>query len=284
MSQMPNFEGKIAVVTGGASGIGLAIAERAGTEGMTVVLVDVDGAKLENARVELESKGVAVHARTADVSDREAMVRLAQGIHDEIGETWLLVNNAGVFLSAPLLEMPPEQAEFMIGVNLWGVINGLHAFMPAMVERDSGYVVNTSSVDGLVTAPNAAIYNATKHAVTALTETLYRELEVAQSAVGVSVLCPGAIATNILESVRHWPARLGAPPAPRERTSPSITELMAPSEVADIVFAAIAEERFWILTHPEQAAPAMRSRTEGAINATNPDDTTVDPNHRRQAQ
>ena len=281
---MPNFAGKIAVVTGGASGIGLAIAERAGTDGMTVVLVDVDGAKLENARVELESKGVAVHARTADVSDREAMVRLAKGIHDEIGETWLLVNNAGVFLSAPLLEMPPEQAEFMIGVNLWGVINGLHAFVPAMVKRDSGYVVNTSSVDGLVTAPNAAIYNATKHAVTALTETLYRELEVAQSAVGVSVLCPGAIATNILESVRHWPARLGAPPAPRERTSPSITQLMAPSEVADIVFAAIAEGRFWILTHPEQAAPAMRSRTEGAINATNPDDTTVDPNHRRQAQ
>ncbi len=279
---MPNHAGKIAVITGGASGIGRAIADRAGAEGMTVVLIDVDSTTLEEARVELQSKGVVVHARTADVADRAAMVGLAGQIHEEIGETWLLVNNAGVFLSVPFLEMAPEQWEFMIGVNLWGVIHGLHAFLPGMVERNSGHVVNTSSVDGILTAPNATIYNATKHAVTALSETLYRELEAAQSAVGVSVLCPGAIATNILDSVRHWPARLGAPPAPRERTSPSITNLMAPSEVADITFAAIAERRFWILTHPEDNASAMRARTEGAINGSNPDDTTVDPNHRRK--
>ncbi len=279
---MPNHAGKIAVITGGASGIGRAIADRAGAEGMTVVLVDVDSTTLEEARAELQSKGVVVHARTADVADRAAMVGLAGQIHEEIGETWLLVNNAGVFLAVPFLEMAPQQWEFMIGVNLWGVIHGLHAFLPGMVERNSGHVVNTSSVDGILTAPNATIYNATKHAVTALSETLYRELEVARSAVGVSVLCPGAIATNILDSVRHWPARLGAPPVPRERTSPGITNLMAPSEVADITFAAIAERRFWILTHPEDNAPAMRARTEGAINGSNPDDTTVDPNHRRK--
>jgi NADP-dependent 3-hydroxy acid dehydrogenase YdfG len=279
-SSMLTYEGKIAVITGGASGIGFAIAARAGAERMTVVIVDIDSAALENARAELESQGVAVHAHTADVSDRAAMFRLAEQVHNEIGETWLLVNNAGVFISAPLLETSPEQADFIIGVNLWGVIHGIQAFLPDMVERDSGYVVNTSSVDGLVTAPNAAIYNATKHAVAALSETLYRELEIAQSAVGISVLCPGAIDTNILESVRHWPARLGAPPAPRARTSPAIAELMAPSEVADITFDAIAESRFWILTHPELYAPAARARTEGVINGANPDDTTVDPNHR----
>jgi NAD(P)-dependent dehydrogenase (short-subunit alcohol dehydrogenase family) len=278
---MPNYEGKIAVITGGASGIGLAMAARAGAERMTVVLVDIDGAALEKARVELESQDVAVHAHTADVSDRATMFRLAEHIENEIGEPWLLANNAGVFISAPLLDTPTEQAEFMIGVNLWGVIHGIQAFVPGMVQRNNGYVVNTSSVDGLVTAPNAAIYNTTKHGVAALSETLYRELEIAQSAVGVSVLCPGAVATNILDSIQHWPARLGTPPVVRERASVAIANLMDPREVADITFAAIAESRFWILTHPDLYAAATRARTEGVINGTNPDEASVDPNHRR---
>jgi NAD(P)-dependent dehydrogenase (short-subunit alcohol dehydrogenase family) len=281
---MPNHQGKIAVITGAASGIGLGLAARAGAEGMTVVLVDVDGAALESARDELESNGVPAHARTADVSDRESVFRLADEVSSNIGETWLLVNNAGVFVGAPLLDTGPEQSEFMIGVNLWGVIHGVQAFVPGMVQRNSGYVVNTSSVDGLVTAPNAAIYNATKHAVAALTETLHRELEIAQSAVGVSVLCPGAIETNILESLRHWPARLGTPPAPRERISPAIVDLMSPSEVADITFDAIAERRFWILTHPGLYDAAIRARAEGVIDGTNPDEASVDPNHRRATE
>jgi NADP-dependent 3-hydroxy acid dehydrogenase YdfG len=178
--------------------------------------------------------------------------------------------------------MPPEQWDFIIGVNLWGVVYGMQAFLPGMVARNSGHVINTSSVDGIVTVPNATSYNAAKHAVTALSETLYRELEAAQSDVGVSVLCPGAIATNILQSVRHWPARLGPPPEAKKDTEyPDLDEVMAPAEVADITFAAIAKRRFWILTHPQQYAPAMRARIEGAINGDNPDDATVDPNFRR---
>jgi NAD(P)-dependent dehydrogenase (short-subunit alcohol dehydrogenase family) len=132
-----------------------------------------------------------------------------------------------------------------------------------------------------VTVPNATAYNAAKHAVTALTETLFRELEAAGSNVGVSVLCPGAVATNIVQSARHWPARLGPAPEVRSTEYPQLDELMAPARVADITFEAIAARRFWILTHPAQYAPAMRARADGAIAGANPDDSTVDPNFSR---
>jgi NAD(P)-dependent dehydrogenase (short-subunit alcohol dehydrogenase family) len=279
---MPSYDGRIAVITGGASGIGYALAQRAGAEGMTVVLVDVDAEALDGAHAALEAGGTVVHALVADVSDRDAMMALGELVAAEIGETWLLVNNAGVFLAAPFLDMPPEQWDFIIGVNLWGVVYGLQAFLPGMVARNSGHVVNTSSVDGIVTVPNATSYNAAKHAVTALTETLFRELDAAGSEVGVSVLCPGAVATNIVQSARHWPARLGPPPEVTATEYPELDGVMAPAQVADITFSAIAERRFWILTHPQQYASAMRARTEGAINGVNPDDSTVDPNFRAQ--
>ena len=141
------------------------------------------------------------------------MTDLARRVREDAGDAWLLVNNAGVFLSAPF-QMPAAHWEFIVGVNLWGVVHCMHAFLPGMV--DSGYVVNTSSVDGLVTVPNAAGYVAAKHAVSALSETVYRELEEAGSSVGISVLCPAAVATDILNSARHRPSRLGpAGPAPR---------------------------------------------------------------------
>ena len=280
---MPDYRGKVAVVTGGASGIGFAIAQRAGAEGMAVALVDVDAEALEVAATTLRSNGVAAHALTADVADADAMAAVAERVSTEIGDAWLLVNNAGVFLAAPFLKMTAAQWEFIVSVNLWGVVNGMRAFMPGMAERDSGYVVNTSSVDGIVTVPNAASYNAAKHAVTALSETVFRELEAAGSNVGVSVLCPGAVATNIVASARHWPARLGPAPAIETTEYPELDDVMAPAQVADIMFDAIAERRFWILTHPEQYAPAMRARTEGIISGANPDDASVDPNFRRES-
>jgi len=281
---MAAYEGKIAVITGGASGIGYAIAERAGAEDMTVVLVDVDADALSTARGALESRGVVAHAMAVDVSDRAAMTSLRERVEAEVGEVWLLVNNAGVFLAGAFLEMPIAQWQFMIDVNLWGVVNGLHAFLPGMVERDAGHVVNTSSVDGIVTVPNASSYVAANHAVTALTETLYRELDAAGSNVGVSVLCPGAVATNIVASARHWPARLGTAPAlPADTSYPELDSVMRPAEVAEITFAAIAQRRFWILTHPEQYAAAMRARAEGVVRGANPDDDSVDPNFRRDS-
>jgi len=279
---MPSYDGKVAVITGGASGIGYAIAQRAGAEGMTVVLVDVEAPALANAAAALVSKGIAVHAFVTDVSDREAMLTLAQRVGDEVGEVWLLVNNAGVFVAAPFLESTPAQWEFVIGTNLWGVVHGLQAFLPGMVARDSGHVVNTSSLDGIVTVPNVASYIASKHAVSGLSETLFRELQAAGSNVGVSVLCPGTIETNIVRSTRNWPARLGPPPDVEPVTGfPEFDEVMAPATVAERVFEAIGERRFWIVTHPEQYASSIRARAEGIIAGANPDDQTVDPNFTR---
>jgi NAD(P)-dependent dehydrogenase (short-subunit alcohol dehydrogenase family) len=278
---MPDYRGQVAVVTGGASGIGYAIAARAAGEGMTVVLADVDEPALERAAASLRGRGAAVHPIWADVADRESVQKLAGRVQAEVGDVWLLVNNAGVYLSAPFNQMPLAQWEFVIGVNLWGVVHCLQAFLPGMVARDSGYVVNTSSIDGLVTVRNAASYVAAKHAVTALSETLFRELEEAGSAVGVGLLCPAAVDTDILHSLRHWPSRLGPAPAMTPRDYPPLDDVMQPEQVADILFAGLAERRFWILTHPEQGAPAIRGRAEGIIAARNPDDESVDPNFKR---
>jgi NAD(P)-dependent dehydrogenase (short-subunit alcohol dehydrogenase family) len=207
--------------------------------------------------------------------------KLAERVHAEAGDVWLLVNNAGVYLSAPFVEMPLAEWEFVVGVNLWGVVYCLQAFLPRMVARDRGHVVNTSSIDGLVTVRNATSYVAAKHAVTALSETLFRELEEAGSAVGISVLCPAAVDTDILHSVRHWPGRLGSAPARPERDYPPLDDVMRPEQVADILFAGLAERRFWILTHPEQNAAAIRGRADGIVTARNPDDDSVDPNFKR---
>jgi NAD(P)-dependent dehydrogenase (short-subunit alcohol dehydrogenase family) len=278
---MSGFTGKVAVITGAASGIGFAIAERAGAAQMKVVLVDIDGEQLAVARESLVGRGVQVAAIEADVADREQVMRLAQRVEDEIGPAWLLVNNAGVFVSAPFVESTVAQWEFVLGVNLWGVVHGLHAFLPGMVRRNRGFVVNTSSVDGLVTVQNTSSYVAAKHAVSALTETLFRELQDAGSDVGVALLCPGAVVTDILNSARHWPDRLGPGPEVATRPYPVLDELMQPAEVAAKVFEAIAARRFWILTHPDQYAPAMRARMEEAIAGTGPSDASVDPNFRQ---
>jgi NAD(P)-dependent dehydrogenase (short-subunit alcohol dehydrogenase family) len=278
---VPDYRGKVAVVTGAASGIGYAVASRAAAEGMTVILADIDAGKLHDAAASLRGAGADVHGFEVDVSDRESVMDLARRVRDDVGDAWLLVNNAGVYRSAPFVRMPPADWEFVVGVNLWGVVHCLWAFLPGMVERDSGHIVNTSSIDGLVTVRNAASYVAAKHAVTALSETLYRELEEAGSSVGISVLCPAAVATDILNSARHWPDRLGPAPQVPERDYPPLDDVMKPAQAADIMFTGVSERRFWILTHPEQSAPAILARAEGIVASRNPGDDSVDPNFRR---
>jgi NAD(P)-dependent dehydrogenase (short-subunit alcohol dehydrogenase family) len=278
---VPDYRGKVAVVTGAASGIGYAVASRAAAEGMTVILADIDAGKLHDAAASLRGAGADVHDFEVDVSDRESVMDLARRVRDDVGDAWLLVNNAGVYRSAPFVRMPPADWEFVVGVNLWGVVHCLWAFLPGMVERDSGHIVNTSSIDGLVTVRNAASYVAAKHAVTALSETLYRELEEAGSSVGISVLCPAAVATDILNSARHWPDRLGPAPQVPERDYPPLDDVMKPAQAADIMFTGVSERRFWILTHPEQSAPAILARAEGIVASRNPGDDSVDPNFRR---
>lgn len=276
---MPGYRGKVAVVTGAASGIGYAVAARAAAEGMTVVLADIDTGRLRDAAAALRGTGADVHSVWVDVSDRESVTDLARRVREDAGDAWLLVNNAGVYLSAPFTQMPAADWEFVVGVNFWGVVHGMQAFLPGMVERDSGHVVNTSSIDGLVTVRNAAGYVAAKHAVSALSETVYRELQEAGSSVGISVLCPAAVATDILNSARHRPSRLGPAGAPApERDYPPLDGVMQPAAVADILFAGLAERRFWILTHPDQGASAIRARAEDIVTGRNPGDESVDPN------
>lgn len=280
---MPSHTGRIAVITGGASGIGYAIARRAAAHGMTVVLADVEESALERAAESLRSEGAAVHALRVDVSDRADVGALAERVESELGPTWLLVNNAGVFVAAPFLESTPAHWEWVLGVNLWGVVNGMQAFLGAMVARDDGHVVNTASLDGVVTVPNVASYIASKHAITGLSETVHRELAIAGSRVGISVLCPGTIETDIRRSARNWPARLGPAPPVSVNEGLEYDEVMSPAEVADIVFDAIAERRFWIVTHAAQYAAAIRARAEGIIAGRNPDDESVDPNFTRSS-
>jgi NADP-dependent 3-hydroxy acid dehydrogenase YdfG len=279
--QGPGYTGRVAVVTGAASGIGYAVAARAAAEGMTVVLADIDTIKLRDAAAALRGTGADVHCVWVDVSDRGSVTDLARRVREEAGDAWLVVNNAGVYLSAPFTEMPAADWEFVVGVNLGGVVHGMQAFLPGMVERDSGHIVNTSSIDGLVTVRNAAAYVAAKHAVSALSETVYRELEEAGSSVGISVLCPAAVATDILNSARHRPSRLGPAATAPERDYPPLDGVIQPAQAADIMFTGLRERRFWILTHPGQGASAIRARAEDIVTGRNPGDESVDPNFSR---
>ncbi|MGH8988288.1 MAG: SDR family NAD(P)-dependent oxidoreductase [Acidimicrobiales bacterium] len=271
------LEGRVAVVTGAASGMGEAMAERAAAEGMRVALVDVEASALAAVADRLSAAGGSVWAMEADVSDRAAVLDLAKRVEAGVGDPWLLANNAGVGSSAPVHALTHEQWEFVLGVNLWGVVHGLEAFLPKMVERDSGYVVNTASMAGFMTCPNLGAYVASKHAVVGLSEVLYRDLEAIGSKVGVSVLCPGGVVTKIMSAERNWPARLGPAPSTLPGEYPDFPERKQPRDVADQVFEAIASRQFWILTHPWQYADAIRARFEGAVAARNPDHTTLDP-------
>lgn len=274
---MPGLERKVAVITGAASGLGEAMAERAVAEGMRTVLVDVEAPALVDVAERLGATGGRVWAMEADVSDRAAVSNLARRVEAEAGDPWLLVNNAGVGSSAPVHALTHEQWEFVLGVNLWGVVHGLEAFLPKMVDRDSGYVVNTASMAGFMTCPNLGAYVASKHAVVGLSEVLYRDLQARGSKVGVSVLCPGGVVTKIMSAERNWPARLGPAPSTLPGAYPDFPDRKQPKDVADQVFEAIGARQFWILTHPWQYADAIRARFEGAIAARNPDDTTLDP-------
>lgn len=271
------LEGKVAVITGSASGMGEAMAERAVAEGMQVVLVDVEAPALARVAHRLREAGGSVWAMEADVANRDAVLEVAAKVEAEVGDTWLLVNNAGVGTRAGVHEMTHAQWEFVLGVNLWGVIHGLEAFLPKMVERDRGHVVNTSSMAGLMTWPGIGAYVASKHAVLGLTEVLYRELEDMGSAVGVTLLCPGGVVTEIVNAERNWPSRLGPPPRTVRREYPDYPERKQPHEVADQVFEAIALRQFWVLTHPWQYAQAIHARFDGAVAGRNPDDSTIDP-------
>jgi NAD(P)-dependent dehydrogenase (short-subunit alcohol dehydrogenase family) len=242
---MDELAGKVAVVTGAASGIGLALTERFAAEGMRVVMSDVDPIRLEEAAAGVEGDVVAV---AADVSRHEDVEALAASTMERFGAVHVLCNNAGVTRLGPAWEFTHEQWEWVLGVNLWGVVNGISAFVPAMVDRgEPGHVVNTASLNGLLTWPGFALYAAGKHAVVGLSESLALDLRAAGAPIGVSVLCPGPTRTNFRASSRALEP--GAPKDPVPDVEADV-EWQTPEDVAGKVVDAIRSDRFWILTHP----------------------------------
>jgi NAD(P)-dependent dehydrogenase (short-subunit alcohol dehydrogenase family) len=274
---MNEFYGKVAVVTGAASGIGRAIAARAAQEGMRVVLADIEADALERAAAELRATGADVLAVPTDVANAESVAALAERTIAAYGAVHLLFNNAGVAAGGLLWERTLADWEWVLGVNLWGVIHGIRSFVPLMLaQKDEGYIVNTASAAGLISTPALSIYTMTKHAVVALSETLSVQLAQQGEAVKVSVLCPMWVNTRIMESARNRPAALQNP---SDAGSPAVAEVetfrhlvetgKSPTEIADAVFAAIRDERFYILTHPD-VAPLVRRRMEAILDAFEP--------------
>jgi NAD(P)-dependent dehydrogenase (short-subunit alcohol dehydrogenase family) len=206
---MEDLNGKTAVVTGGASGIGSAMAERFAAEGMRLVLADVEPDALEGAVKRLSDTGAEVLAVPTDVADAVAVDTLAEATFDRFGTAHVVCNNAGVVVGGPGWEIPLAEWEWILGVNLWGVIHGIRSFVPRLVEQGEGHVVNTASIAGLGPLPFSAPYTATKHAVVGISASLFHELALSGSPVGVTVLCPGFLSTNLLDAARNWPDRLG---------------------------------------------------------------------------
>lgn len=279
---MKEFKGKVAVITGAASGIGRGIAERCAQEGMKVVLADIEEKVLTQTEEEMKTAGAVVLAVLTDVSKASDIEALAQKTLHAFGTVHLLCNNAGVGGGTSIWESTLADWEWVIGVNLWGVIYGVRTFVPIMLEQDTeGHIVNTASVAGLVSYRGFGIYKVTKHGVVTLSETLYHELGQREAKIKVSVLCPGFVNTQIMDSVRNRPIALQNEPV-KEPLSPevemrrqawlqAVQEGMSPQQVADCVFQAIRDEKFYILPAPEWKSK-VQLRMEDILQERNPTD------------
>jgi NAD(P)-dependent dehydrogenase (short-subunit alcohol dehydrogenase family) len=280
------FEGRTAVITGAGSGFGREFARLAARSGMNVVAVDVQQDALEATRAELEAAGTPVLARLVDVAKAGPMQDLADAIVARFGVPHLVFNNAGVGGTGGLLwENSAADWEWVLGVNLWGVVHGVRLFTPLMIEaarRDSGFeghIVNTASMAGLLTPPNMGVYNASKHAVVALTETLYQDLRLVTSQVSCSVLCPYFVPTGIFHSERNRPGDLS--PEGELTVSQQIAREMgrkavssgkvSAAEVAQMTFEAITDDRFYVFSHPN-ALGNVESRMKAIVDIRNPPD------------
>ena len=276
---MQNLRGKVAVITGAASGIGRALADRCAQEGMNVVLAGINRANLAQVEDELKATGAAVLSVPTDVSKAADIEALARRTLDAFGGVHLLFNNAGVGgLGTTVWESTVADWEWVIGVNLWGVIHGIRVFVPIMLEQDTEcHIVNTASILGLVSGPGSGVYKVTKHGVVSLSETLAGELAGRGAKIGVSVLCPGWVNTRIVDSARNRPAELRNPIAP---ASPEVEAAvharreaaragMSPRLVADHVFQAVRTRQFYVLTHPDQN-PLIQKRMDDILGARHP--------------
>jgi NAD(P)-dependent dehydrogenase (short-subunit alcohol dehydrogenase family) len=275
---MKELKGKVAAVTGAASGLGRSMALAFAGEGMDVALADVDEVNLTSVQDEVLAKGVRAITLKVDVSQADQVQVFRDQTLTRLGGVHVVCNNAGVSPLGPVWENSLADWEWILGVNLWGVIHGVRAFAPYLIALNEGHIVNTASVAGLISPPGSGAYNVTKHAVVALSETLYHDLRERNSAVGVSVLCPAYVPTGIVNSERSRPDKYRNPP---EEPSPELIAKQAmlrkavmsgkisADQVAQAVVAAIKEERFYILTH-ERIAGAIRARMQDILQGRGP--------------
>jgi NAD(P)-dependent dehydrogenase (short-subunit alcohol dehydrogenase family) len=270
---MKEFQGKVAVITGAAEGIGRAIAEEAAARGMKLVLADIDAAKLDAATSELRAKGADADGLCTDVAKWRQVDDLADLAFARFGRVHLLVANAGVACAKPAWDTTPGDWEWVMGVNLYGVTNALRAFLPRMLSgAEEGHVVATASMAGLLSLPSMAAYNASKHAVVTVMEGLHHDLTIRGAKIGASVLCPSWVKTRIALSERNRTAgdmtRIDGLDTVAAKLVESVQQAVAqgiePSEAARAVFAAMAEGRFYVLTHGNSKS-GVKARLEDIL-------------------
>jgi NAD(P)-dependent dehydrogenase (short-subunit alcohol dehydrogenase family) len=263
---MYDVSGKTAVVTGAASGMGLAMARSFAEAGMAVVMADIERGRLDAAVAEMTSAGHRAIGVPTDVSDEAQVQALARAAIDEFGSVHVVANNAGVGIGGAVDEMSLDDWKWVIDVDLWSVIYGVRTFLPILKAQGEGHITATSSMAGLVSGPVLGAYHVAKHGVVALMDTVRIELKIAHSPVRASVLCPGPIDTDITTSARNRPAGLA------EHRSSDLEEKfwnnltrelshgMDPADVGELVLDAVRNERFWILTHPNEFLPLVERR------------------------
>ena len=283
-----DFHGKTAVLTGAGSGFGLECARIGARLGMKLVLVDVQQNALDAAAAEAQAAGCEVLARCLDVSNAAQMEQLAQDVQQRFGAPHLVFNNAGVGAGGLVWENSVKDWEWVLGVNLWGVIHGVRLFTPMMLAAAQadpqwrGHIVNTASMAGLLAPPNMGIYNVSKHAVVSLSESLYQDLALVTDQVSASVLCPFFVATGINDSQRNRPGNLAAEtPTPSQLIGQAMigkavgSGKVSAAEVAQKVFDAAAAGQFYIYSHPK-AIGSVQTRLEDILQARNPTDPFAD--------
>lgn len=283
-----DFKGKTAVLTGAGSGFGLECARLGAKLGMNLVLVDVQQDALDKATEEMKAAGAQVLSFKLDVSSAAQMEAMGKAVFERFGAPHFVFNNAGVGAGGLIWENSLKDWEWVMGVNVMGVVHGVRIFTPMMLEAAAkdpswqGHIVNTASMAGLLNPPNMGVYNVSKHAVVALSETLYQDLGLVTDQVGASVLCPFFVATGIGMSHRNRPAELGAEkPTKSQMIQQAMTGKAVGSgkvtagDVARLVFDAIANNQFYIYSHPK-AIHSVQTRLEDVLQARNPTDPFAD--------
>jgi len=274
---MSQWQNQVAVITGAGSGIGSGLARHAASQGMHVVAADIDSRGLESLLEEIQGRGESIYTLEIDVTSAESVEAMAEDVFSRHGRVNLLFNNAGVLVNGATWTRSAEDWRWNFDVNVMGVVHGIRSFVPRMLEQaEAGRVINTGSIGGLLGGgPFMALYQGTKHAITAITESLYHELKLEDAPITASVLCPGEVATGIGESDRlrseaeRTRLKSTAEQQFHDALSRGIEAGLSPDEFSEKVFAAIAQDKFWLLPQPE-FKPLVQMRTQGIVDESAP--------------